>query len=343
MLDYSSMSKIVGSNNMQGSYLFMGKEKYLMEDLVKKTVNKYINPSFLDLNYSKLEGKDIDLEDLISTCETLPFMSEKRLVVVNNISAFISNIDTKQDKLYEYLNNTGDFLILILVDSENQLKKNMKIYKYFNKKNTYVDFDKLYGANLNKWIEKIVSHSGKKITMSNINYFTQKSSYTSKNVDVSLYELRNELNKVIDYASNIEITKQDIDAVLIDPIDTNIFELLDSITRLDVNRALNLFDEMYMSNEPVQRIFFMITRQIRLIYGYKLYMKKGYSPSLIQKKLKIGSFEFNKIKNQSKNFSNDRLLLIMNELLIMDIKMKTTQSNDKLLMEMFIVKLCSLR
>ncbi len=95
-----------------------------------------------------------------------------------------------------------------------------------------------------------------------------------------------------------------------------------------------------MSDEPIQKTFYMITRQIRMIFSYKVYQNKGYSPNMIQKKIGIGNFEFKKLGRQASNFSINRLTRIMNELLEMDVKLKTSGGQDKLLMEMFIVKLC---
>lgn len=338
---YSNFIEEIKNNKLNKAYLLMGKEKYLIEDIVKKVVKTYIDESFVQLNYSRIDGKDIGLEDLKEACETLPFMSDKRIVVLDNLSLFLSNNDANKEEIYSYIESLGEFAILLMIDSSNDIKKNMKIYKLLSKEKRAFEFDKLMGVDLNNWVKSIVNGKDKKISNSEINYFIQKSSYTSKNIDVNLYELKNELLKVVDYCKTDSISKDDINEVLTDPIDTNIFELLDSITRLDTQRALNLFNEIYMTNEPIQKIFYMVTRQIRLIFSYKLYVNRGYSPSLMQKKMKIGSYEFGKIKNQSNNFSINRLSRIMKELLKMDIDFKTSNKDEKLLMEIFIIRLCS--
>lgn len=340
-MGYNSFVKEIKSKSLEKAYLLMGKEKYLIEDVVKKVVNTYINESFIDINYSRIDGKDITLEDLKEVCETLPFMSDRRVVILDNISLFLSNNDSFKDDIYKYIENLGEFIILVIIDSSNDIKKTMKIYKNLSKDKRVYEFGKLVGVDLNNWIKHQAKLNDKIINNSEINYFIQKSSYNSRNVDVNLYELKNELLKVVDYSKNKEISKEDINEVLRDPIDTNIFELLDSITRLDTQRALNLFNEIYMTDEPIQRMFYMITRQVRLIFSYKLYINRGYSPSLMQKKMKIGSYEFGKVKNQSNNFSINKLSRIMKELLLIDIDMKTSSKDEKLLMEIFIIRLCS--
>lgn len=328
----------LGKDNIDNKYLFYGKEEYLMDKAVEKIKEKYITNSIGAMNFDKINGKEIELKDLVNICETLPFMSEKRIVVIDNIGSFISNLGNKQDKLYDYLDTLADFLILIFLDRDEEIKKNMKIYKYFNKTKNVVDFSKLEGRYLDKFIEDLVKKNNKKISQGNIAYFTQKSSYNSRNIDISLFELENELLKVINFSKG-EITRDDIDEVLVDNQDINIFDLLTQIVNLNTDKALDLLDEMYMKNEPIQRIHYMITRQTRMMLSYKVYEKKGYSPSMIQSKMKVGNFEFRKFKNESMRFTIQKLSYIMKELLEMDKKLKTSLIDDKLAMEMFIVKI----
>lgn len=328
----------LGKDNIDNKYLFYGREEYLMDKAVEKIKEKYITNSIGAMNFDKINGKEIELKDLVNICETLPFMSEKRIVVIDNIGSFISNLGNKQDKLYDYLDTLADFLILVFLDRDEEIKKNMKIYKYFNKTKNVVDFSKLEGRYLDKFIEDLVKKNNKKISQGNIAYFTQKSSYNSRNIDISLFELENELLKVINFSKG-EITRDDIDEVLVDNQDINIFDLLTQIVNLNTDKALDLLDEMYMKNEPIQRIHYMITRQTRMMLSYKVYEKKGYSPSMIQSKMKVGNFEFRKFKNESMRFTIQKLSYIMKELLEMDKKLKTSLIDDKLAMEMFIVKI----
>lgn len=96
---------------------------------------------------------------------------------------------------------------------------------------------------------------------------------------------------------------------------------------------------MYISNEPVQKILFMISRQLRLLLGYRLYKDKGYSEAQIQEKLQIKAFEFKKISSQSRNFTEGQLTNALNHILETDIKQKTSSFDEKLALEMLIINL----
>ncbi len=326
---YNEFLKDIKNDNIGSAYLFVGAEEYMMNLAIDRLKNKYIEESFEALNYERLEGKDTYLDDLINACETLPFMSSKKIVILKDVGAFLDNGDGKFDKnFYKYIEDLGDYLILILLDNNSSIKKNSKIYRYFNKSNMAVDFGKLQTNDLIAWANSILGKHNKRMSLSDINYFIGHSSYKSRNINLTLYDIENELLKVINFSNDEVISRE------------NIFELLNAINSKDSGKAISTFNDMYMSNEPIPRIFFMITRQIRLLLGYKLYRNKGYDDRLIQEKLGIKDYEFRKIRTQSFNFESNHLERIMEYLLTMDLRLKTVSNQDKLEMEILLVKLC---
>ena len=338
---YNEFMENIKKDHIDSSYLFIGAEEYMMNMALKNLKNKHIEEAFETLNYTRLEGKDTLLEDLINACETLPFMSSKKMVILKDISSFMDNINGEFEKrFYDYIDDLGDYLILVFLDNTASIKKNSKIYKYFNKNNRAVEFTKLLNNDLNIWVNSILKKYNKKMSTSDINYFIEHSSYRSKNISLNIYDIENELLKVINFSENQQIHREDIDKILIKSIDTNIFELLNAINIFDADRAISIFNDMYLSNEPIPRIFYMITRQIRLLLGYKLYKNRGYDERQIQEKLGVKDYEFKKIRTQSFNFEVDYLEKVMEYLLQMDLKLKTVSNQDKLEMEILLVKLC---
>lgn len=334
---------LVKENKLEPSYLFTGEEEYLMNELIMLLKNNYIDESFETLNFSIIDGKDKDIDDLINACETLPFMSSKKIVILKDVAGFFEEEDLGyKGDFYKYLDNLDDFLCLVLLDNTVSLKKTTKVYRYFNKNNRVVEFPKLKGKELNLWIENILKKHNLKMSFSNINYFIQQSSYLSRNLSYTLYDLENELLKVISYSREKEIGKEIIDLVLTKSVDSNIFDLLGAINDGDIDRALRIFREIYFTNEPIPKILVMITRQVRLMLSYKLYREKGYTEGEIQDKLGIKSFEFNKISRESRKFNTKKLEYSLEEILLVDKSTKTTSGDESLAMEILIVKLCSL-
>lgn len=338
-MNYKDFFSCIKKDDIKNYYLFTGEEEYMMKLALEELKSKYISDDFETLNYTTIEAKNANLDKLINASETLPFMSSKKIVILKDVSLFLEELEEKSKiELYEFIKDLGDFLILIFMDSTSSLKKNTKFYKIIKGDDRQVEFSKLFGQDLAKFITTLSKRNGKTISQMDSKYFIDQTSYNSKNVDLNLYDIENEFLKIVDYAKDIQITKEDIDSILIKTVDTNIFEFLEAFSSKAIERSLMLLNQMHNSGEPLQRMFFMMIRQIRLILGYELYKNKGYDNKTIQDKLSIKAYEFGKIRNQSKSFTLAELEKIMKRLVEVDKLMKTSMIDDKLLIESFLVE-----
>lgn len=342
-MDYNKLINEIKRDNLKPIYLFTGHEEYLMHEALDILKDKYVEESFESLNYAIIDGKSMTFDNILNACETLPFMATKKIVVVRDISEIMDNAEADFDKtMASYIETLDNYLCLIIMDRSSNLKKTSRIYKTAKKMNTVVDFKKLQGLELNNWIKDKLKKHNKEILGSNLYYLIQSSKYSEYNSTKTLYDLENELLKLVNYAYSKEISKEDIDSCFIKTLDTNIFNLLNSISNKDSDNALRIFNEMHISNEPIQRILFMITRQIRLVLGYKMYKEKGYGEREIQSKLKVKPYEFKKIASQGYSLTEAQLIKTLNYILEIDIKQKTSSHDDKLGLEMLIINLCHL-
>lgn len=339
-MNYKEFFSKLKKGNIENYYLFLGEEEYMMKLALEELKSKYIGADFETLNYAEIDGKNADLDTLINASETLPFMSDKKIVVLKDLTNFLEELDERsKEELYKHIEDLGDFLVLIFLDSKNKLRKNTKFYRRMKKEDRQVEFIKLLGQDMNRWVQTIAKRKGKTISPGNIKYFIEETSYNSRNLDMNLYDLENEFFKIADNTKDVEIRKENIDDVLIKTIDTNIFEFLDAFSSKSVERSLFLLNQMYLSGEPIQRIFFMMIRQIRLILGFLIYKNKGYDNKSIQEKLQIKAYEFGKIRAKAGVFKEEELENIMIKLLEIDTSMKTTIVDDKLVIEAFLVEM----
>lgn len=339
-MNYIEFIKILRSKNVQPTYIFQGDEKYLMDIALEEVIKTFLTKDLESINLSNLDGKTNDFGDLISSCETLPFMSTKRVIVLKNPVVLVEKDGVNEDMI-KFIENLGDHQILIVFDSNNDIKKNTKFYKSFSKRDQNVNFEKLKGTDLNNWISKKINALNKTITPADINYLIQQSSYLSRNITTTLYDLDNEIKKLVDYSKDDKITKELIDNVLVKTLDKSIFDLLAAISRKDADKAIALFDDIYMMNEPIPKILFMISRQFRLLLGYNVYKNRGYGQGEIQSKLGIKPYEFTKVSTQGGGYSEKDLEDILERILETDRILKTRQTDDKLIMEILLVNLCT--
>lgn len=326
--------KEIYKSNLSGAYLFYGEEKFLMNDALDYIKKKYINQGLETFNYVVYEGKDLSERELVSACETLPVMNEKRVIFVKDAISFSEIIS---DDFFSFIKNLGDFIILIFIDSDSTLNKVKKFYKYFQKNKRNIEFPKLKGRDIYKFAEVYFAKNGKNISNSDLSYFIAKSNYGSRNIDISLYDLKNEMDKIIALAEK-DITHNIIDASITENADTNIFKFLDFMCMKDTENALIEFRNLHYLNEPLPKILFMFTRTVRNLINYKTLHNAHYRDSDIMKELKVSPFEFKKIIGFSRNFSIDFLYEFYKKILRIDESIKSSGMKDNVLFEMLIVE-----
>ena len=124
------------------------------------------------------------------------------------------------------------------------------------------------------------------------------------------------------------------------PLEMNVFNLLNKISQKNGEEALKLFNEMYISGEPILFILHMIVRQIRNMLKYKVLKEKGYSSGDNFKKMDLSQYEYKKISDQSNNFTIIQLEKALEYSLDADRKIKSSSIEDRLVMEILIANLC---
>lgn len=337
-MNYNEFILQVKKEKIKDLYFFCGEEIYLMDKALDQFIKSLLSEDMRSINLSYLDGKTADLDSLKLSCETLPFMSNKRIIVLKNPD-LVEDLIKNQEEVINYFKTLGDHQVLIILDRKSSIKKSTKLYKYIKEKECNVNFEKLKGTELNNWvIEKFISN-GKSLSNASISYFLKSSNYLSRNIDSNLYDLENEIKKVSALSQRKEICNDDMDKALIKNIDRNIFDLLEALSNKNSDKAIEIFNDIYSMDEPIGKIIFMVSRQFRLLNAIKLYGVRGYSNSEIQHKLGINPYEFSKLVKRVNSFNQKRINVILEEILETDKNIKTKYNDQRLEMELLLVKL----
>lgn len=163
-MNYKEFIDRAKNRNLKPVYLFYGEEEYLIDYTMKTVKDIFIDESFEPLNYVVLDGKEIDFETIINACETLPFMSEKKIVIIKDFPLFKSkkdsesiseewNLPPSKSPLIKYIEELEDYLCLIFVEKEDNIRKSNGLYKAINRVGGIVEFKKMRGRDLDNWIQ----------------------------------------------------------------------------------------------------------------------------------------------------------------------------------------------
>lgn len=93
-----NLQEDIKTGNFKKVYLLYGDEAYLKIQYKDKLL-KALNPDDDTMNFSRYEGKGIEVNAMIDLCETMPFFADHRVVLVEN-SGFFKN---KCEELADYI------------------------------------------------------------------------------------------------------------------------------------------------------------------------------------------------------------------------------------------------
>jgi DNA polymerase-3 subunit delta len=87
-LGYEAALKEFEGGAIRPVYLLFGEEPFLFDELVAAARRRLTPPGLEDFNFSRFDGATVAPSEVTSAAETLPFMAEKRLVVVGEARFF---------------------------------------------------------------------------------------------------------------------------------------------------------------------------------------------------------------------------------------------------------------
>lgn len=315
-------------------YLIFGEEYYLKNLYEKKLVDAIVSEETKMMNFNLLEEKSISVDKIEEISNTLPFMNDYRLLLIKDSKLFIEGKKAETDKLLKYINNIPNTTIIIFV--EEKVDKKFKIFKEIKKLGEVCEFNSLSEQDLTKWILNKLSESSKKMSL-------ETCIYLIRNVGGNMEVISNELEKLINFKNEQEITKKDIDEICTKSIESRIFDLVSAIGNKDTNKALTLYKALIFNKTSPFMILSMIARQFRIILQVKYLDKQNKNIMEISNNLGLRDFIVKEALKQSKNFKSFKILLnAINDCVETDNKCKIGLLKDDLAIEMLIVKYCNI-
>lgn len=325
-----SIQEDIKNNDFKKAYLLFGEEAYLRQQYKQNLVNA-LNPDGDTMNFSRLEGKGIDVRGLIDLCETMPFFADYRVILIED-SGFFKN---KCDELADYMKDVPDYVRLIFAESE--VDKRSKMYKAVKNCGRIVEFVKQDEKTLMRWAAGILSKEGRKITQRDMELLLTKTGTDMGNI-------RMELEKLITYTMGKDVvTAYDIEDVCTTQTTNKIFDMVRAVTEKNQKYALELYYDLLTLKEPPMRILFLLAKQFRQILLCKKLSEEGISQNEMATRLGVPSFVVRNIAACAKSYTVEELEKAVEDFVDAEEAVKTGRLGDVLSVELLIVKYSSAR
>lgn len=323
-----SIQEDIKTGNFKQSYLLFGEEAYLKHQYKEKLLNA-LNPDGDTMNFSRYEGKGVDVKQLIDLCETMPFFAERRIILLED-TGFFKN---KCEELADYMKSLPDYLVLVF--SESEVDKRSRMYKAVKSGGRVTEFAKQDEKTLMRWAAGILGKEGRKITQRDMELFLTKTGTDMGNI-------RMELEKLITYTEGQDIVSaEDIEAVCVTQTTNKIFDMVRAVTEKNQKRALELYYDLLTLKEPPMRILFLLAKQFRQLLLTKKMSGEGASQNEISTRLGVPSFVVRNISVCARSYTVEELEQAVEDFVDAEEAVKTGRLGDVLSVELLIVKYSS--
>lgn len=314
----------IKQNNFKQIYLLYGEERYLKKQYTDRLHKAMCNEGD-SMNTHFYEGKDISVGEIIDLAETLPFLSERRVIFISNSNLFKSG----GEKMAEYLASPNETTYFVFTESE--VDKRSKLFKAVQNNGCVVEFGVQDENTLKRWIAGIVGRDNKKIAERTVTLFLTKTGTDMENIQM-------ELEKLLCYCMDRDvITDEDVEAVCVNRISNHIFDMVNAIASGNTKKALSLYYDLLALKEPAMRILFLIARQYNLLLQTKELKQKGFSDKDIASKIGVPPFVAGKYVAQASRFKTSDLKAFVKRCVETEEAVKTGHMNDVISVEMLIV------
>lgn len=342
-MDYKDIIRNIKNRNFNNIYLLYGREYYLIDNAIKN-FKESLNESMIDFNLDVIDGKEVFLDQLLSSIETLPFMDDKKITIVKDFELLKGkrkNFSEGDEKYFiDYLDNISESTVLVFV-VYGEVDKRKKIVKKIQEKGIVFNCDKISDMDLFKWTKRKFESFGSIIENSQVMYFIESQGYRDKSSDKTLVDLENEIIKISSFVGkDNKVTNEVIDRLSQKKIENDIFKLIDYIGEKNSSNAIKILNDMIQEGESVLGIFAMISRQFKIVMQVRQLQIQGSSVNDIGQKLNVHQFVVNKALKQSRNFSDEMIIDMLNFILENDFKIKNGLIKDTLAVEILVSKYC---
>lgn len=324
-------------------YLLHGDDEFSRGEALAEFRRRMGDPAMAELNTTRFDGRKVSLAELQHTCNTIPFLSDRRLVIVDGLLTHLQKTgSTEQGKevlqeLIEYLPRMPETTRLVLMEAEpigsrHPLRRLIARDEALGYER---EFHLPRGRELGRWITRRVRERGGSIT-------PEATAQLAAFVGDNLRLLAQEIEKLLSYVDRARpITEEDIQLLVSDVREANIFDMVDALGQRDGEAASRLLHRRLEGGDHPLALLGMMARQIRILIQVKELSREGLNREAIARRLVLHPFVVRKALAQERNFSMEQLESIHRQLLETDVAIKRGQVDSVLALDMLIVGLAA--
>lgn len=279
------------------------------------------------LNVAVLDGKKMAPEDLWNELGVMPFLAEKRMVVLRG---FLEHAPKDlQEALHEKLAAGAytDTTVIIFHETKSDFKKN-PLFDFLKSQPYSAAFPLLQEFEREAWVKIEIQKQGGSIN--------QSAARMIANSVTETWQLAAVTDQVIALAGKEEIQRAHVEPFIELPINDNIFAFTDALAAGNTRQALHLLREQHRADANEFYLLTMLTRQFRILLqlhdvnpreGDAVAKETGMHPFVVKKSLPL-----------ARRYALPQLKTIYHHLFEIETLLKTTSAPADALLDRFVIQ-----
>ncbi len=332
MLKYQDLISSLKQGKILPLYLFFGEEEFLIREALDLIIRKTVDPGARDFNFNTVYCRETPAAEIVNLCQTMPFMSGKRLVIAKDFEALKS---ADIDDLVPYLNDPSPGTCLVMVSSQGRYDKKA-VTSAVEAHGAVTRFFPLLDREITAWIEGWARARGLSLSRDAAQYLWQT-------VGNDLQKIGNELEKVEIYIKEKKtVTFEDMQTVVGDFREYTPFDLAAALGLKNGEKAFLILSRLLEEGEQPVGLLGSISWNFRRLLQAKDMEAVGTGPDEIMKKLRppVIFHQVAQFKSQMKSYSIKELREAFSVMLSADKALKSSGLPGRLVLERMILRLC---
>lgn len=316
-----------------GAYLFEGPEENLKAEALEALRTAILPAGLEELNETIMDAPAADA--IRAACETMPFMADKRLVIVRDQPGLTGRQEA-DEALVSYLPQVPDSCVLIFL-CVGKADGRKKLYTTLKKLGHIVTFAPMTEDEVGAWVVRAFRELGKGCS-------AQTASRLIFTTGRDTAQLQTEIAKLAAYAGERDaITDADVDVVATRSLECTVFNMVDAVVAGQEGKAFAYLRDMLMNGEDRIGILAMLLRQFRLMQHVKIMQYEKVAVPAIRQKLGLPSFAADRMLRQAQGYSGGAIKQAVDICLTTEYMVKSGQMNMEGSLETAMLQIFALR
>lgn len=298
-----------------------GRDSYRLKQNLDKIITEFKKKYQNSVGFLVFDlGQPAELEKFSDSIKTVPFLNEKRMIILKNP---FSESKELVDLIKKFELGADKQTVVVFTESTSEkelVKKDKNLFSLLQSQpNISRSFELLDTKQLENWAKKEIAHEGLEIEPAALKKLISyvigtpvATSWRSEEPNSSAsWQIAQEIQKLVNFKiagkGDRSIKNEDIEALVTPRVDPNIFELVDAVAGKNKLKAVATLHRHLGLGADSYYLFSMLLYQFRNLLRVKSLISEAVPYTNIIKKTGLNPYVVKKTYEQSKKFDLEEL------------------------------------